>query len=112
MTMLLPAFLWLLTNSTLNMHSHLTPVGTVISHAHPFQKNQAEPAPIQGHHHTPGELWLLDLFSILLFSLVTAATIQLISKDLPLTPKERAVHKVPVKEYYQVYHYHAPPAGH
>jgi tellurite resistance-related uncharacterized protein len=109
MMVLLPAFLWLLANSTLNRHSHLTSLGTIITHAHPFHKNKSAPAPFQGHHHSKKDLWLLDLFSTILLSLICAGSIEPIFRKLPPKTKINADHEVPVKEYFQVHHYHAPP---
>ena len=48
----------ILVSNTLYYHSHVTPDGEVISHAHPFNK-QNDNQPRKSHHHSKLELLLL-----------------------------------------------------
>jgi hypothetical protein len=109
MALVLPLLLWMLLNATLNRHSHLTATGTLVSHAHPFEKKQEGSSPFQSHSHTTREYLLLDLFHTILFSLGTAGAVMLFRQEVPISPLIGATHKIPCKEHYQVYHYHAPP---
>ncbi len=106
--LLLPALIWLLTNATVNTHTHILTGGIVISHAHPFDKNTGEKNPYPGHNHTKGELFLLDLISHPLtlltfifigFFLTTKIQIVTFYYLSPYT----------VREHYYVMNYHAPP---
>lgn len=48
-------------------HSHKLADGTLISHAHPFNKAK-DRVPVNKHHHTSGELFLLDHIQVLINS--------------------------------------------
>jgi len=105
---LLPALVWLITNSTINTHTHILTVGIEISHAHPYNKNTSQTNPYPGHQHTRGELIFLDLIShpltlltFVLAELILATKIQVVTFCYipPFT----------IKEHYNVLNYHAPP---
>lgn len=45
---------------TVFVHSHLLSNGTIITHAHPYNK-QKDSSPFKSHHHSNGELCLLGV---------------------------------------------------
>lgn len=58
-------FVLLLTaNQTFYTHSHILDNGTVITHAHPYDKG-ADNAPLKSHHHSQAELLVFNIFSFL-----------------------------------------------
>jgi hypothetical protein len=54
-------FLSVLINGVLFRHSHRIEGKGIITHAHPYE--QSGDSPFQNHHHSEGELALLDLIS-------------------------------------------------
>ena len=56
--LLLSIYSLILVNNSLFYHSHITSNGKVISHAHPFNK-QNDDNPYKAHHHSKLELLLL-----------------------------------------------------
>lgn len=58
-------FVLLLTaNQTFYTHSHILGSGTIITHAHPYDKG-ADSAPLKSHHHSQTELLVFNIFSFL-----------------------------------------------
>ena len=106
---LLPAMLWLFLNTTLNRHSHVLADGYIITHSHPFKKNQDSSSPLDNHKHTTRELLLFGLFSEIIFSIVTFLFLEPRFQELPQVLRVRMTHPMPVKKLFYVYHYHAPP---
>ncbi len=76
--LLLSIYGLILVNNSLFYHSHVTPDGKVISHAHPFNK-QSDDKPFKAHHHS--KLELLLLFS----DNYNTAELQTIVKVIPIT---------------------------
>ncbi len=76
--LLLSIYGLILVNNSLFYHSHVTPDGKVISHAHPFNK-QNDDKPFKAHHHS--KLELLLLFS----DNYNTAELQTIVKVIPIT---------------------------
>jgi hypothetical protein len=97
---LLPAMVWLFANTIVNRHIHVLSDGYIVSHAHPFNTP---------HQHTKKELFLLDLFYIIVFSSITILVIRSFLSTCPLFIRFRVNHQVPARKHYHVYHYHAPP---
>lgn len=60
-----PVMMWLFINSTLNRHSHIVG-GSIISHAHPYEKEAGANGPVQSHRHSEDELILFDRVSNIL----------------------------------------------
>lgn len=58
-------------NQSVNLHTHKLIDGTVVSHAHPYNKTN-DSAPIKSHHHTLTELLILEHFEVLFLSLFIA----------------------------------------
>ena len=56
--LLLSIYGLILVNNSIFYHSHATPDGKVVSHAHPFNK-QNDNKPFKAHHHSKLELLLL-----------------------------------------------------
>ena len=114
---MLPAILWLFFNTTANRHIHVLSNGYVVSHAHPFHRSHAGPdaLPLQGsstlpsHEHSKNELMLLSLFSEFMFTIITLIIIRPLIHAIRCETRFRMNHPVPIPEYYQVHHYHAPP---
>jgi hypothetical protein len=52
-------------NYTLYTHRHITADGRVITHSHPYDKNDSKP--FKSHAHSKSELMLLDVYKILIF---------------------------------------------
>jgi len=107
--LMLPAVVWLFYNTTVNRHIHVFADGYVISHSHPFAKGQASTDPSHTHQHTEKELLLLSLFSdsvapvIFLFFLIPFI------QAYPRTISFQVTSQEPVRKYFQVHNYHAPP---
>ncbi|MBN1198049.1 MAG: hypothetical protein JXA23_01765 [Bacteroidales bacterium] len=59
----------LVVTNALYLHSHKLPDGTVIAHAHPFNKSQ-DPAPYKQHNHSSVEFFVLDHIQLLFGSLL------------------------------------------
>lgn len=76
--LLLSIYGLILVNNSLFYHSHVTPDGKVISHAHPFNK-QDDDKPFKAHHHS--KLELLLLFS----DNYNTAELQTIVKVIPIS---------------------------
>ena len=106
---LLPVLLLVFINSSLNRHIHKLSSGQLVSHAHPvFYKDQAGTTD-SSHQHTKKELFIFELFSNILFLLTGLLLIGIIAfpglnTELLFYNKAR-----PVKEYYYLLNYHAPP---
>ncbi len=77
--MLLASILVFIANNSIYYHSHKLQNGTIIAHAHPFNKAQ-DSAPFKTHKHSLVNLFFLEhlqlLFFILVFSslLITSST--------------------------------------
>ena len=108
--LLLPAMIWLFFNTTVNRHIHVLADGYVISHSHPFVKNQADLNPSKSHHHTEKELMLLGLFSEITFALITLLILRPLLNGYPQLLRFRLTHPEPISKLFQVHHYHGPPA--
>ena len=52
-------------NYTMYTHRHITTDGKVITHSHPYDKNDSKP--FKSHAHSKSELMLLDAYKILIF---------------------------------------------
>jgi len=74
---LLASILVLIANNSIYYHSHKLQNGTVIAHAHPFNKTQ-DSAPFKTHKHSPVQLFFMEhlqlIFFILGFSLFLIVT--------------------------------------
>ncbi|MBL7904894.1 MAG: hypothetical protein JNL22_07720 [Bacteroidales bacterium] len=80
LVLLLPAVLWLFTNSLINRHNHRLPSGVVIQHAHPWQ-NAGDRLPFQSHKHSEQEIACFDQFaaiSTLLIGIMTLVILLLV----------------------------------
>ena len=64
--LLLLAFLFQVVNRAVYAHSHVLADGTIIIHAHPYDKTNSH-SPVTNHKHTVNELLLLALSSLLFF---------------------------------------------
>ena len=70
-------------NQSFNIHSHRLSDGTIITHAHPFQKSAADDGePVSSHEHSHNDYVFLDHFSLLfiVLAIFLAATIFSFSK--------------------------------
>jgi hypothetical protein len=52
-------------NYTMYTHRHITADGRVITHSHPYNKDDSKP--YKSHSHSKSELLLLDAYKILIF---------------------------------------------
>jgi hypothetical protein len=59
-------------NNSVYQHSHILPDGTIVIHAHPYNKT-ADNSPLKKHNHTISEIQILQNFEIL-FILLIAGT--------------------------------------
>ncbi|MEN8227778.1 MAG: hypothetical protein ABFS38_06445 [Bacteroidota bacterium] len=107
--LLLPAMMWLFFNTTVNRHIHVLSDGYVITHSHPFAKNQTDSVPSTSHQHTEKELLLFSLFSEIVFSLISLLILRAFLHTYPQILRFRFTHLEPARKYFQVHHYHAPP---
>jgi len=65
-----PAVCFLFYNTAINIHSHQLN-GSIITHAHPFEKNSESSTPFQSHHHNSTELFLLDKVFLLFVTIIS-----------------------------------------
>jgi hypothetical protein len=62
--LLLLTFLFQIYNKAVYTHVHLLPDGTIVTHAHPYQKEDTS-NPVTDHSHTKNTLYLLSQFQVL-----------------------------------------------
>jgi len=110
-TILLPAMCWLFINSAINWHYHQLTYGNIISHAHPYQKQNNETSPFQSHHHSDIEYIILELICHLLFFITSLFAA--LSLFRPFFNRIKSIYNLspPVKEFYFIRNYHAPPVS-
>ena len=65
-------------NQSVNLHTHKLIDGTMVTHAHPYNKT-SDSAPIKNHHHTLTELLLLRHFEVLFLSVFIAIALLLVT---------------------------------
>lgn len=68
-------------NQSAFMHTHKLADGTVISHAHPYNKT-TDSAPIKSHHHTLIDFLILENINFLFLAVIIALTIWLLTKTI------------------------------
>lgn len=108
---MLMAVMWLLFNGNVNRHVHVLSDGYAISHAHPFKGNPADQDSPDTHRHSRSELMLLSLFTNITTTLLVIFCIKPLVEAIPQVITITYPSPEPLREYYQVHHYHAPPAG-
>jgi hypothetical protein len=70
----------LVANKAVFMHTHRLNDGTIIEHAHPYNKS-TDSKPYKSHHHTKAELLFFQNLEILfLFVFLTFASLNLVKK--------------------------------
>ncbi len=70
----------LIANKAVFMHTHRLNDGTIIEHAHPYNKS-TDSKPYKSHHHTKAELLFFQNFEILsLFVFLTFALLNIFKK--------------------------------
>ena len=106
---LLPAVIWLFLNSAVNQHSHRVSEGYIISHAHPYKTSPSDSGPVKSHHHSKAEFLLLSLINNPVSSATGLFLLTLFLVNLPRLFNFLNKQSLPVKDNYQVHHYHAPP---
>lgn len=108
---LLFAVLWLFFNATVNRHVHILSDGFVISHAHPFVEKEAAPgqSPDTTHKHSEKELMLLSLFTAFVYTFIVFLVLRPFLQNFPQILRIQSSHQEPVRDYFQLHHYHAPP---
>lgn len=82
-------------NQSVNLHTHQLADGTIVSHAHPYNKT-SDSAPVKNHHHTLAEFLILQHFEILFLSLFIA---------IVLLYTTQLVKRKTQKEFYLKAHY-------
>lgn len=96
----------LIANKTIFYHSHKLENGSVITHAHPYNKTQ-DSTPFKTHHHTKTDLLFFESLDTLFFVLFLIVSIL-----LSLKKKSFLIDKV--KDYFSTYYFphlgRAPPA--
>ena len=74
-------------NNSIYLHTHKLADGSIVTHAHPFDKTK-DSAPIKSHHHTKPEFFLLQnlqlLFLILFAPLILHAYCKNISRSIAI----------------------------
>ena len=68
----------LLVNQALYTHSHVLPDGSIVAHAHPFNKTQ-ESKQGAAHQHSSLEFSLFDQLNVLIFSVSAVFLLQALS---------------------------------
>ena len=92
--LLLVAVIAMLTfNQSVNLHSHKLADGTIVSHAHPYNKT-SDSGPVKNHHHTLTGLLILNHFKIIFLSLfITIALLR--TANLVIRDTEEELHFEP-----------------
>ena len=109
--LLFPLVCWLFINNTANRHSHQLKAGNIITHAHPYERNHTNKSPLQSHHHSDHEFFILDLIS----NIIVIISIPLfISYFQKLLVEIKIQHNgiLPYLYNFNLQKYRAPPATH
>ncbi len=105
-TILLPAILFLMWNSIVNLHSHHLANGVVISHAHPYNKLPDT----QQHNHNNKEFFFLQQITSFLFCFFTVLVIIVLA-----TPKIEVIRQLKLLKHGEIlcflYSNRAPPCS-
>lgn len=82
----LPLVMGLFFNQAANWHLHRLDNGTVIEHAHPFERSCNNNSPFQDHHHSGQEFIFLGMISnaltLLLVAFVVAAALFIVGEKV------------------------------
>lgn len=79
----------LIANQGLFLHPHILENGTIVSHSHPYDKNQ-DSEPYKQHHHTKAEFLFYSNLNILFLSvLLIVSFLSLISKNISFVDVEK-----------------------
>ncbi len=103
-----PAICWLIVNYAINRHCHQLSSGDIITHAHPYQKEDTNNSPFKSHHHSGFEILILDLISnILVLSGISFsyAFFQILIREI----KVQAIQILSYSEPYTLQNYRGPP---
>jgi len=68
----------LLVNQALYTHNHVLPDGSIVSHAHPFNKTQESKQGV-AHQHSSLEFYLMDQLNVLIFSISAVLLLKALS---------------------------------
>ena len=81
---LIPVFILLGFNASYNWHYHIMPNGELVCHAHPYNHQSEESAPVQSHQHNNFELFLINTLSnsLFLISAIIALFFFLVKKEI------------------------------
>lgn len=71
----------LLVNKAVYIHVHVLPDGSVVTHAHPFNKTADSPKG-QSHHHSNLEFFMFQALEILILSSAMVLSLMILSKGL------------------------------
>ena len=93
--------LMLIANNSAFLHVHHLPDGTVVAHAHPYNKSTG-PTPEDSHQHSSQELLFLQ--SLLLLSMIIAAA-------MIFLPAARKIQRVPAIQPFIFAQFVLPPTG-
>lgn len=107
--LLVPVVMLWFFNSVNYRHYHKLPDGSVIAHAHPYNKKSSDPKPFKTHNHTAAEFFLLSFLSnpiLLLGLLFICAGKNLFYYKVLISPLSI---NPPVKRFYPNRNYRAPP---
>lgn len=103
-----PAICWLFLNNAVNRHFHQLQSGHVITHAHPYHKENTDKSPFQSHHHSDFELLILDLISnpvVLIGAISSIALFLTLIKEITKPIAHVALYPEP----YTLQNYRGPP---
>ncbi len=79
-------------NNTVYTHVHVMPDGSLVTHAHPFQKGE-DSGQGTGHQHSSSIYFLLDHFQILFFLIALSLTLLRPARNRRFVPdRESAVY--------------------
>lgn len=79
--LLCTVFLFQVFNKFIYTHTHVLADGTIVSHAHPYNK-QADSSPFKKHYHTKFEFVLLSQLNYLFCVFTGSITIGLLSRNI------------------------------
>lgn len=78
---LVAVFAMLAFNQSAYIHSHKLVDGSVVSHAHPYNKT-SDSEPIKSHHHTLADFLTLENLSLLFLTIILVISLQPLARTL------------------------------
>ena len=105
----LPAVIWIFVNATIDRHTHYTYGGFYLTHAHPYDKTSNDSDTGRSHHHSDNEFLLLNFFADPLATVILGFFFSFFLYAFTLFLTQIQNYPQPLRQFYQILNYHAPP---